>query len=202
MARRLRRDYGVFGAAADRSRECRDSLAALVPDGGELWIVDAEAYPVPLGTRLLAPPEPVVQMVCEALVVDTLPQLEMLDLTEADAPSMFELATLTKPGPYLARTNQLGEFVGVKRGGRLVAMTGERMRLPGFAEVSGVCTHPDYRGQGFAGALVRSVAKRMIAKGETPFLHVHAENFHALALYESVGFCYRSTLIVSVLVRD
>ena len=90
---------------------------------------------------------------------------------DEDAPEMRALAALTKPGPFGSLTHRLGGFIGVKREGRLVAMAGERMRLDGFTEVSGVCTHPDHRGRGYAGALMRTVASRMLARGETPFLH-------------------------------
>ena len=89
---------------------------------------------------------------------------------------MLALATLTRPGPFFARTHQLGAFIGVKQDGRLVAMAGERMQPTGFTEVSGVCTHPDPRGRGYAGGLMRQVAARILARGETPFLHAYADN--------------------------
>ncbi|MEI9963878.1 MAG: GNAT family N-acetyltransferase [Caulobacteraceae bacterium] len=104
---------------------------------------------------------------------------------------MLALATLTQPGPFFARTHQLGDFIGVKQEGRLVAMAGERMRPTGFTEVSGVCTHPDWRGRGYAAGLMRLVAARILARGETPFLHVYASNTGAIALYEALGFRLR-----------
>jgi predicted GNAT family acetyltransferase len=198
---RLNRDYGLFGAPADGSAESMAALSALAPENGELWMVDGRPWDAPPGMRLVMPPEPVVQMVCEAFVPGGAPEFDIVSLTEDDAATMYDLAMLTKPGPYVARTNRLGDFVGVKLDGNLIAMTGERMRVPGFTEVSGVCTHPEYRGRGYAGALIQRVMERMIAKGETPFLHANASNTGAIALYESLGFRHRATMMASVLAR-
>jgi predicted GNAT family acetyltransferase len=197
---RLGRDYGVFGAAADRSHESLAALAALVPEDGELWTVEHDDWPAPPGTRFLRQAA-FVQMTCDSLTPADPPSFEIVDLTEHDAPAMYEFATLTKPGPYVAHTNRLGDFVGVKEGDRLIAMAGERMKMPGLSEVSGVCTHPDHRGRGYAGALMRIVAARMLARGETPWLHAYATNTGAIALYESLGFRHRAVNRASILVR-
>jgi predicted GNAT family acetyltransferase len=197
---RLGRDYGVFGAAADRSPESLAALAALVPEDGELWTVEREEWPAPPGTRFLRQAA-CVQMACDALTPADPLGFKFVDLTEHDAPAMYDLATLTKPGPYVAHTNRLGDFIGVKQDGRLIAMAGERMAMPGLREVSGVCTHPDRRGRGYAGTLMRVVASRMIARGETPWLHAYATNIGAIALYQSLGFRHHAVSIASVLVR-
>jgi predicted GNAT family acetyltransferase len=123
-----------------------------------------------------------------------------VELAEADAPAMLALATLTQPGPFYAHTNRLGRFVGVKVEGRLVAMAGERMAPPGFTEVSGVCTHPDHRGRGYAAGLMRAIAEGIVARGETPFLHVLPDNAAALALDEALGFTFRRSMTATVLV--
>ena len=122
-------------------------------------------------------------------------------LDDADAEDMLALATLTAPGPFLARTNRLGGFVGVRDKGRLVAMAGERMKPGIFTEVSGVCTHPDHRGRGLAGFLMRVVAERIFARGEIPFLHSYASNAGANALYESLGFRTHQSIELTVLRR-
>jgi predicted GNAT family acetyltransferase len=200
-ARRVDRDYGVFGAAADRSAENLAALAALVPEQGEIWLVEREDWPAPPGTRFARRAE-CVQMICDGLSPGKAPEFEIVELGEHDAPAMYDLAMLTKPGPYAAHTNRLGEFIGVKQDGRLIAMAGERMKMPGLSEVSGVCTHPDHRGRGYAGALMRVVAERMLARGETPWLHAYASNTGAIALYESLGFRLHGTVTASVLVRN
>lgn len=125
----------------------------------------------------------------------------IINLTNADAPEMQALAALTKPGPFLPRTHELGQFIGIRENGALVAMAGERMKLPGFTEVSAVCTHPDFRGRGMAGRLTRIVAARICARGETPFLHAFGGNANAIRLYESLGFELRSKMFITVLRR-
>lgn len=200
-ALRLDRGHGVFGAAADRSAESMQALAALVPDGGELWLIERDEPPAPPGTQVERTAG-LVQMVCEAPLPAPEPDFAIIDLVEADAAEMLELATLTRPGPFVRHTNRLGHFVGVRIDGQLVAMAGERMKLPGWSEVSGVCTHPDHRGRGYAAGLMRTAASRMIARGETPWLTSYATNTGAIALYETLGYRRRADMVATVLVKD
>src|SRR3546814_8258440 len=93
----------------------------------------------------------------------------------------------------------LGGFVGVREAGRLVAMAGERLKAPGFTEVSGVCTRPGWRGRGFAAELLGLVARRIAARGETPFLHAYADHNATIALYERLGFAVRAQMTYTVL---
>jgi len=108
-------------------------------------------------------------------------------LGPADVADMTALVQLTAPGPWFARTAELGRFVGIEVDCRLVAMAGERMRVPGHTEISAVCCHPDFRGRGWPTALMRHVSQAIVARGETPFLHVLGENAPAIALYEKLG---------------
>jgi len=198
-ALRFAPDYGPFAAAADNSPGNLRALAALAREGGGLAIVEIDEVPTPPGTAIAR------SAVCHQMVAARLTPGETTfaiePLTEADAPAMLTLATLTEPGPFAARTHRLGDFIGVKHDGRLVAMAGERMKPDGFTEISGVCTHPGYRGRGYAGGLMRIVAARILARGERPFLHVYASNTGAIALYKSLGFRFRRAVTMTVLVR-
>ncbi|MBC2904201.1 GNAT family N-acetyltransferase [Streptomyces cupreus] len=123
------------------------------------------------------------------------PDPEAVRLGPADVPEMLDLVARTRPGPFLARTLELGTYLGIRRDGALVAMAGERLRPPGWTEISAVCTDPVVRGQGLARRLVLAVAHGIQERGETPFLHTGADNTGAIGLYESLGFGLRRTTV-------
>ncbi len=127
------------------------------------------------------------------------PYEDAVILGAADVPEMVDLVDRTKPGPFAPRTYQLGTYLGVRRGGALVAMAGERLHPPGFTEISAVCTDPAHRGHGLATALVRAVAHNIRERGETPFLHASADNVNAIRLYRSMGFAIRRKVLFTAL---
>lgn len=198
-ALRYRPEINILAAAADDSPEALAALAALVPAGGKVATVEAAETPVPPGL-VVAKQAMLAQMVAERPAPPE--PIDYLDLGDVDAPEMVALATQTEPGPFVEATHRLGAFIGVRVDGRLVAMAGERMRAPGLTEVSAVCTHPDWRGRGLAGKLMRVVMARIVARGETPFLHSYATNAGAIALYEKLGFRTRREVIATFLERD
>ncbi len=189
--------YGPFAAAADHSAAAQAALAALVPKEGEAWIVEPDPPTPPPGTRLIREAM-LVQMVAEDISGDASSFASVI-LTEEDAAEMRALALMTKPGPFLPLTHRLGRFIGIREQGRLIAMAGERMRMPGFAEVSGVCTHPDHRGRGHARRLMQTVARTMLERGETPFLHAYAAHEATVALYRTLGFRLRAPMHMMVI---
>lgn len=126
-------------------------------------------------------------------------QVDAVVLTADDVPEMLDLVNLAQPGPFTRRTIEMGQYLGIRQDGHLVAMAGERFHLPGFCEVSAVCTHPDYRGRGYAGALTTIVAKGILERQETPFLHVAPGNDRALRLYLKLGFRIRQEIQISIL---
>jgi ribosomal protein S18 acetylase RimI-like enzyme len=134
-----------------------------------------------------------VQMVGSSLRAERDP--EAVPLGPADVPEMLDLVARTQPGPFKPRTIDMGAYYGVRHGGRLVAMAGERLRPPGWTEISAVCTDEEYRGRGLASRLVRHVAAGIADRGETPFLHAAAANTGAVRLYESMGFTIRRPVL-------
>jgi ribosomal protein S18 acetylase RimI-like enzyme len=119
------------------------------------------------------------------------PAIETVALGADDADEMLALTQLTEPGPFLARTHELGHYRGVKRDGRLMAMAGERFRVAGWTEISAVCTHPDAQRQGLGAAMTLTLAEAIRSRGDTPFLHVLDTNETAIRLYEALGFRVR-----------
>ncbi|GAA4555319.1 GNAT family N-acetyltransferase [Pseudonocardia xishanensis] len=159
-------------------------LAALAGPGGEVLLA-GPARPAPDGWETTMD-LPGVQMTGDALRGGT--DAEAVRLGPADVPEMLDLVARTRPGPFLQRTVELGTYLGIRRGGALVAMAGERMRVPGRTEISAVCTDPAMRGQGLAARLVRAVAVGIRERGDEPFLHAAAGNTGAIRLYEQLGF--------------
>ena len=199
-ARRYRPDFAPMAAVRDASDECLQALGATMRPGEVVGLFDA----VPIsGNRSL---EVIVHKTVEQMVYEESAVPPAADghvnLVPADVPDMMHLAELTKPGPFAARTIALGSYIGIRTGGRLVSMAGERMRFPGFTEISAVCTHPEHRHRGHSSALVRALIRGILDRGETPFLHIFSDNSAAGSLYEHLGFSYRRTLTVTVLKRQ
>ncbi|PLR28322.1 GNAT family N-acetyltransferase [Caulobacter zeae] len=194
-------DFGLFAAVAEDTPENLAALGELVREHGPSGLVELSPPPPVPGTSVRS------SALCWQMAANTITPLKPVDfeivaLTDADAGEMLALATLTKPGPFFTRTHELGAFVGVKVGGELAAMAGERMRPDGFTEVSGVCTRPDFRGQGYAAGLMAHVAGAILARGETPFLHSYADNAGANALYQALGFQRRADVWFTVLAPE
>lgn len=200
LARRYRRDVNLFAAACDDSPASLAALGALVREGESVFVLQVPAIRVPDELQAVREAQG-VQMLAARPVAPEAGEQAIVRLGEADAPEMLGLAQLTEPGPFLPRTHTMGGFIGVRIDGRLAAMAGERMRFPGFVEVSGVCTHPDFRGRGLARRLSSVVAHTIQQRGEQAFLHAWASNRAAIALYESLGFEFRTAVQVAVLTR-
>ncbi|MES2294433.1 MAG: GNAT family N-acetyltransferase [Pseudomonadota bacterium] len=188
----------VFGGTPDNTPGQLMALGTLTPRDGGVAIVERHRV-VPPPDLIAMIEEPVHQMTAARITDPGDEDPDIVPLGDADAAEMQALAELTQPGPFYARTHEMGEFVGIRENGRLIAMTGERMRVPGFTEISAVCTHPGARGRGLAAKLMRIVAARIVARGEQLFLHVYPHNKAAIAVYERLGFRHRADMRLTVL---
>jgi len=126
---------------------------------------------------------------------------DVLTLGAADVPDMQRLTGLTRPGPFGPRTYLLGRYIGIRVAGELVAMAGERLRLPGQTEISAVCVHPDHRRKGYAQRLIAELVRDLARRDITPFLHVISDNRSAIALYEQLHFKTRRVLYATAFTR-
>lgn len=190
LARRFRDDIGPFAATANHSAEAIAALAALARADDDMSLLEPSPPAPPHGVELKMSALG-VQMTIAAFSADGGKSFAIGALGDSDAADMLALATLTRPGPFRSATHTLGRFVGIRDGERLVAMAGERLQPEGHIEISGVCTHPDYRGRGYGAALMRAAGDRILHEGKTPFLHAYASNTGAIALYRHLGFALR-----------
>lgn len=193
-ARRFMREVTLLGAMDQDTPEGYADFARVVGTGGTGALFLDEPYQAREGWEYVAG-APLLQMVFEdgknpvsrgdsgAGII-----AEIAELGLQDSPDMRELTSLTKPGPFGTRTHELGTYLGIRRDGKLVAMAGERLRVPGHTEVSAVCTHPEHTGNGYARALMAEIMRRVLDHGETPFLHVRGDNGRAIAVYKLLRF--------------
>ena len=199
LAKRYAPSVHPFASSRDESTESLRALADIAAPGETSVILQADEF-VPLPGFAVIMTAFGVQMVPERRI----PAIEddrIEPLGEADAVDMLDLATLTKPGPFTLKALSLGDFWGVKKNGRLIAMAGERLKQAGYTELSGVGVHPDFQGKGLGRLLSLFVAGRIFEQGEQPYLHAYAANATAIALYESIGFKLRSRMNVAMIRR-
>jgi predicted GNAT family acetyltransferase len=203
-ARRFAREVTLLSAFDKSASDGYDALGSLVGENGTAAVFLESPYEEQRGWTWIAGAS-LLQMVCEDEKLAREAggsRPEMVPLRLSDSPEMIELTTLTKPGPFGPRTHELGTYMGIRDGGRLAAMAGERLKVPGFTEVSAVCTHPDFLGRGYAGALMKEIMRGIWDRGETPFLHVRGDNTRAIALYERLGFRVKHRGYFAVLRRE
>jgi GNAT superfamily N-acetyltransferase len=163
------------------------SALALYAESGEHLYCDGWAGVVPQGWRIESETT-MCRMTWDAAMPsrDEAPEAVLLD--SRHAPAAFELATLTRPGPFSLRTIELGEYFGVFDRGRLVAMAGGRICAGGFREITGVCTHPDFQGRRLAKSLMVKLVRRYTLRSEIPFLRVIRDNDEVHRFYQRMGF--------------
>jgi ribosomal protein S18 acetylase RimI-like enzyme len=197
--RRYEDDVAPFLAlpSSPSARDWRDAATLLAP--ATPVAIRGDGTDLPDGWQMLETFE-LVQMVGERVTGADCPEAMLLG--PADVPEMLELVAQTEPGPFLSRTIELGDYLGIRRAGALVAMAGERFRPDGWTEISAVCTAPEFRGQGLASQLVGALIAGIERRSEGVFLHVLATNTTAIRLYEQLGFRVSRTATIAVVVHD
>jgi len=196
LARRYPPDVSPFAAVLYPTEDAFADLQRLVSPGEHVAFFTANPFDVPGGWQVDRS-RWIDQMICEASL--DLPPVAPLPLGTTDIPEMLELTAATEPGPFSPQTIQMGSYFGIRASdGRLVAMAGERLQSTAFAEISAVCTLPEFRGRGYARDLVTFLAAQILAAGKTPFLHVKSEN-GAKLVYQKIGFRLRSEIWLTVI---
>lgn len=196
LARRYPPDVSPLAALLHPTIDAFADLQRLVSPGEHVALFTASPLDV-LGDWQVERSRWIDQMICEASLGP--PPVAPLPLGTTDVPEMLELTAATEPGPFLPQTIQMGSYFGIRASdGRLVAMAGERLQSTAFVEISAVCTHPEFRGRGYARALVTFLAAQILAAGKTPFLHVKSEN-GAKVVYQKIGFRLRAAICLTVI---
>jgi predicted GNAT family acetyltransferase len=204
QARRFTPEVSPLGGFREPTPEGYESLAGLVSPRGTVGLFLESPYQARASWNLVAG-APMPEMVYEGPSAPLSRESsgpEIVELGAADSLDMMALTALTKPGPFNQRTHELGTYVGIRRDGKLVAMAGERLKVPGYTEVSAICTHPEHTGHGYARILTSEVMQRIRSRGETPFLHVREDNVRAIELYERLAFRQRVLLHFAVLRKE
>ncbi|VVE78828.1 GNAT family N-acetyltransferase [Pandoraea sputorum] len=195
LARRYEADVAPFAGVANTTQAAFHALASIIAQGGFVFLPSLEALPPVNGIhhdRVFS----VIQMV-DAGNVGALNEEGVEQLGVSDVPEMLALTDRTRPGPFGKRTIEMGNYIGIRVDGELIAMAGERMRLDGYVEISAVCVDERHRGKGLAGRLMNILRKQIRARGDTPFLHVKDDNESAIALYKRMGFETRQTFVMN-----
>jgi ribosomal protein S18 acetylase RimI-like enzyme len=196
-AQRYQPDVAPFAALPDDPDAAAwDALANLAGTAGTSVIFRPAVVKAPAGWEVLAR-VPTLQMILSERIGEA--DDEFVVLGAGDVPQMLALAARTKPGPFFERTHELGTYIGFRDRAGLVAMAGERLSGPRFAEISAVCTDDRARRQGLATRLVRAVAAVIETRGDAPILHVIADNAPAIRVYAALGFETRAAFDVLLL---
>jgi len=199
--RRYAPGYSPIAAFADCMHPDLEGLGRLATRGERIYL-DGWTGPPPPGWDIDAE-RPMLKMLWQGEQPAADEAFAAVLLGPAHVEEAMALAALTRPGPFGPRTMELGEYYGCFEDGRLIAMAGERMHAGRLREISGVCTHPDFQGRGLARRLTARLIRRQLARGETPFLHVIADNDAARTLYQGMGFtCRCETLLRIVRIDD
>jgi predicted GNAT family acetyltransferase len=196
-ARRYPPAVAPFAAVVDSSPASFEALRKLIMAHGPVALDTVDAFPSLPGFSIIKRGV-LLQMIWQG-EVDPSHSWQHVRLTDDDVPDMISLTTATQPGPYGPQTIELGNYIGVRRQGRLAAMAGERMKLDGYTEVSAICVDDDFRGQGHAAGLTKLLIAAIRARGETPFLHALTSNHGAIALYRKLGFVERRAMHLTLL---
>lgn len=190
-ARRFQPDVSPFAAVKSATEASLQALRVLLPEGESALLVSQQQVPAVDGLH--------TSHLFDVLQMIDTPgaggdEGDAVRLTASDASDMVDLASRTKPGPFGPRTFEMGDYIGLRHNGRLVAMAGERLQVGRFVEISAVCVDAEFRGQGIASRLMNRLRRQIFGRGGVPFLHVRSDAMATMRLYEKLGFAPRATL--------
>ncbi|ALW85552.1 hypothetical protein AUC43_10890 [Hymenobacter sedentarius] len=191
-------DVSPFVGFETLSLQALGLLHDLVPAKRMLGVVSPTALVFP-GQWQVVQQMHALQMVQETATGDAVGEQQLVPLGPEHVPAMLALTKSTNPGPFASNTIAFGHYAGIFDGNELVSMAGQRLHPEPYAEISAVCTHPDYLARGYARQLLQYQAQRIRAAAGIPFLHVKADNTGAIKLYQSLGFRTRKEMSIYII---
>lgn len=198
LARRYDTDVAPFAALASETAESYEALAQLLSPRERVLLKTFDPLGAIKGFHTNE-----IGFLHQMVLADQKAQItedpKIVTLNAKDISDILALVARTKPGPFGRRTLEMGNYIGVRDNGLLVAMAGERIHFDGHVEISAVCVDPDCRGKGFARRLVLALSARIAHQNMTPFLHVLADNASAIGLYKNMGFEVRRSFWLSAM---
>lgn len=197
----FQQDVAPFLAAKNWDEADKKMMYDLLPADRKFYVLIPRRIELPEGFDMHYT-TPIYQMVCHNFQSFKLKNLPISTLSCDDVEGMIDLTARTKPGPFLQKTIEFGPYISIKQNGKIASMAGERMHLEGMTEVSAVCTEPEHLGKGYASHLMSIVCEQIIARGETPYLHVRADNDRAIKAYERLGFSIRADVFFAIIQKS
>ncbi len=192
LAKRYPADVAPFIAASETGMVGNPALASLATAGEVLYLIGSET--IAASDWEVEQQASVVQMIHERHVLPAGTGMDAMVLGHDDVQDMLELTSVAFPGFFKSRTIEMGTYLGIRWEGRLIAMAGERMFVGDYREISGICTHPEYRGRGYAQQLIARLVENILQQGLKPFLHVGGANAVAEKVYQKMGFVRHNEL--------
>ncbi|WP_144107473.1 GNAT family N-acetyltransferase [Paraburkholderia sp. BCC1886] len=199
-AARYHPEFAPFGAAQHYDAQSVSQVAAMLQPAQRLSFFTEEKPDLPPGFDIVR--EAVANQMVATRGFAESSDRRIVRLGVDNAADMLRLAGLAEPGPFSARTNELGHFFGIRERGELVAMAGERMTAGQYVEISAVCTHPEWRGRGLGRLLMEHLSATIQERNKIPFLHVFISNVGAVRLYREIGFRVSRTLHLTAIVTS
>jgi ribosomal protein S18 acetylase RimI-like enzyme len=180
-------DYGPFGGfiALENTAIATQEYSALIDN----FFIVGEKPEIASNLKIAK------ELVCLQMIINEKIQLpvdiEIVKLTQEHNKILCDLVNLVQPGYFKNKTILLGDYYGIFKDNQLIAVTGERIKMSTFTELSAIITHPDHTGKGYSKQLITHVVNAIFDQGKIPFLHVTETNIGAIALYEKLGFITR-----------
>jgi len=194
----FKKDVGPFVGLRDNTPENFQLLYNLLEEDRVVVLftpqADLDPSPLKIGLKM-----PGYQMVFEGEIPAITGSIPITSLTSKHVPEMLGLTELAQPGPFSTRTIEFGNYRGIHKEGKLVAMAGHRLQSDSSIEISAVCTHPDHAGQGYARILIEDQIRMIRQNGKIPYLHVRSDNTRAVELYKRMGFRIRTAMCFYVM---